>query len=151
MRSAFQLPTMMVASWQRSTLLDNFVQEQIDSATKASQLERFARVRGWILIVIGSGLTMGMAALACYLAATILYPTAGGSRWNGSHDFTVRVFGIFASILCFGLGSIINGVGFIRNKRAGKLGIVITLVSLVVTIWLGYEIINFHQTAAELR
>jgi hypothetical protein len=131
--------------------LDKLVQEKVDNATKAAQLERFARVRGWILIIIGSGLSIGMVALAYYLAATIVYPTAGGSRWNGSHDFTVRVFGIFGSIFCFGLGSIVNGVGFIRNKRASKLGIVITLISLAVTIWLGYEIVNFDQNAAKFR
>lgn len=92
-----------------------------------------------------------MAALACYLAATIVYPTARGSRWNGSHDVTVRVFGIFASVFCFGLGSIVNGLGFIRNKRPSKLGILITLVSLAVTIWLSYEIINSDQNTATIR
>jgi hypothetical protein len=131
--------------------LDRLPQEQIDSATKAARLERFARLRGWILIVIGSGLSIGMAAMACYLAATIVYPTAGGSRWSGSHDFTERVFGIFGSVFCFGVGSIVNGIGFIRNKRPSKLGIIITLIGLAVTIWLGYEIINFDQNTARIR
>src|SRR5665811_812550 len=65
---------------------------------------RISCIRGWLLVVIGAFLSLGMSLLAAYLAWTITRnDQPGGTHWTGSHEMTVKVFELFATIFVFGL------------------------------------------------
>lgn len=104
---------------------------------------KFTRVRGWVLIVLGSLLSVGISVIAAWLGSTIWgAQQPGGRRWTGSHDFTVTVFELFAAVFAFGLVALGGGIFQVRRSRASVLAVVLMLALAVVMIFLGAQIMN---------
>jgi hypothetical protein len=102
---------------------------------------RISRLRGWLLIVLGSSLSVGIAVIAGFLALTIMQGEGrGGSHWTGSHEFTVRVFELFATVFVFGLVSVAGGSFQLRHGRANRLAIILMLALVGVMFFLGRQI-----------
>ena len=104
-----------------------------------------ARIRGWLLIILGVCLSVGMAALAVYMGSVMNNNQPGGSHWTGSHEMTVRVFQLFASIFVFGLVSIGGGVFQLRRGRPSWLAMIILIVLVVVMYFLGQNIMQMPR------
>jgi asparagine N-glycosylation enzyme membrane subunit Stt3 len=104
---------------------------------------KISHIRGWILIILGSLLTVGIAGIAAFLASTIAHHDAGNStRWTGSHDFTVTVFELFAAIFVFGLAALGGGIFQLRRGRPSKLAMLGMLILVVVMFFLGKGIMS---------
>lgn len=104
---------------------------------------KISRIRGWVLVIIGPLLSLGIAAVAAYLTWAIFHKDRpDGPHWTGSHDFTVRVFGLFAVIFVFGLVALAGGIFQLRRGRASKLVIVAMLLLVAVMFLLGLGIVN---------
>ncbi len=62
-----------------------------------------------------------MAGLTVYLAWIVPYhDRPGRSHWTGSHDFTIKVFELFAVIFILGLVAIGGGIFQLRRGRVSK-------------------------------
>ena len=79
---------------------------------------RIPRIRGWLLVVLGAFLSLGISLLAAYLAWMIARnDQPGGTHWTGSQEMTVKVFELFATIFVFGLVAIAAGILQLRRGR----------------------------------
>ena len=107
---------------------------------------RISGIRGWLLIVLGSLVSAGIAVIAAILASTIMHnDQPGGSHWTGSHAFTVRVFELFAAVFVFGLVALAAGIFQLRRGRANWLAIILLLALVVVMYLLGQQIVGAPQ------
>ena len=101
---------------------------------------RLIRFRGWILTLLGPGLSLAMAFLIYWLTAAIHGRTSG--HWNGDAHFTAQAFGIFWSVFVFGLASLAGGVSLLRRGRIGPVLMTFFLLSLGAIVWYGYQILS---------
>ena len=102
-----------------------------------------ARVRGWLLILLGSCLSIGLAAITVYLSLTILHnDQPGGTHWTGSHEMTVKVFSLFATIFVFGLVAIGAGIFQLQRGRPNWLALGILAGLVLVMYLLGQSIMQ---------
>jgi hypothetical protein len=107
---------------------------------------KISRIRGWLLIVIGSSLSVGIALIAAFLASTIMRnDQPGGTHWTGSHEFTVRVFELFATVFVFGLVALAGGIFQLRRGRPSWLAIILLLALVAVMFFLGRQIMGKPQ------
>ena len=100
--------------------------------------------RGWLLIVIGTGLSVSMACLVYLLHGLILRNGEPGSRshWSGGAAFTRTVFELFGTVGAFGLVGIAAGVYILRTRRISRvLGAIMVLLGLGMG-YLGYVIVQ---------
>src|SRR5258707_11810633 len=104
-------------------------------------ISTISRIRGWLLIVIGSLLSIGIGVIAAFLASTIAHnDEPGTAHWTGTHEFTIRVFELFAVVFVFGLVALVGGIFQLRRGRASKLAIVVMLILVAVMFFLGQGI-----------
>jgi hypothetical protein len=99
------------------------------------------RIRGWLLVVFGSCLSLGAALLVAYLGWAIAgyqYPRRG--HWTGSHEMTIQVFVLFATVFVFGLVAAGAGVFQLRRGRVSWLANSILFVLAAMMVLLGYRI-----------
>ncbi len=112
----------------------------------SAPIPRISRIRGWMLIVLGLSLGVGIALIAGLLASRILhYEGRGFTHWRGSHDFTVHVFELFAAVFVFGLVALAGGIFQLRRGRPNRLAIILMLALVVVMIFLGQQIVRAPQ------
>lgn len=105
-----------------------------------------ARIRGWLLAVLGVSLSVGMAVFAIYFASVINHnDPSGGAHWNGSHDMTVRVFELLATIFTFGVVAIAGGIFQLRRGRASWIASLILLGLVCLMYLLGQDITKFGR------
>lgn len=100
--------------------------------------------RGWVLIVLGTGLSAGIAYLSRVIQQLILRNGEPGStsHWRGSAEFTRTVFELFGTVFVFGLVAIAAGVYILRTGRISRvLGVLMALLGLVMGC-LGYVIVH---------
>jgi hypothetical protein len=76
------------------------------------QTKRWARRAGWLLVVIGLGLSLGMSWLLAMMLPMLLHPgdEINGSRFTGSPGMASFVILILGGVLAFGLLSLGYGV-----------------------------------------
>jgi len=94
-------------------------------------------------VVFGSCLSLGAALLAVFLTWTIAgyqYPRA--TRWTGSHEMTIQVFVLFATVFVFGLVAAGAGVFQLRRGRVSWLANSILFVLAAMMVFIGYRIMN---------
>ena len=103
---------------------------------------KISRVRAWLLIVIGSLLSVGIAVIAAVLRSTINNDQSGGNHWTGTHEFTVRVFELFAAVFAFGLVALAGGIFQLRRGRPSWPAMIILLALVVVMFVLGKQIVG---------
>jgi hypothetical protein len=109
----------------------------------ATTTPRLSRIRGWLLIVIGIGLSFGMLWLIWFLSWTIAHNNEPGhSHWSGSQQFTKQVFQLFGTILLFGVVSLIGGILQLRRGRTSWPIVVVSLGLFAVMGVLGWQIIQ---------
>ena len=102
---------------------------------------KVVRVRGWLGIVLGSSLIIGIPVIAARLASIVMHPDElGKPRWTGSHDFTAHVFELFATIFVFGLVVLAGGVFQLRRGRNSRLAMTFLIVLGVVMLLLFLQI-----------
>jgi hypothetical protein len=102
-----------------------------------------SRIRGWLLIVLGSFLSVGMVLFACYLGSVIANNDRPGvTHWTGSHDFTVRVFELLATVFVFGLVAVIGGIFQLRRGRPSWPVIIVLLALVAVMFFVGHGMMN---------
>jgi cell division protein FtsW (lipid II flippase) len=106
---------------------------------------KISRIRGWLLIVLGSLLSAGIAVIAAILASTINNDQPSGSHWTGNHEFTVRVFELFAAVFVFGLVALAGGIFQLRSGRASWPALIVMLALVAVMFFLGKQIVGAPQ------
>lgn len=94
---------------------------------------------GWLLMVIGGGLTIFMAVLTVVVAGIMVPPfnRHTSSRFMGGPEAALLIFGIFGFVMLFGLTSVFAGIWQIRYGRRNKHLTTIILTLAVVFIVLG--------------
>jgi hypothetical protein len=102
----------------------------------------FQRVRGWVLIIVGTTLSIGMAGLAVYLWAVIYNEGPGGATWSGSHDFTVHTLELFGVVFLFGLIGTAAGIYQLREGRTSKVSIVLLIILVGIMLYLGRQLMT---------
>ena len=111
-----------------------------------AEIPTIARIRGWLLIVVGACLSTGMAALAAFMASTIARgDRPGGTHWTGSHNMTIRVFELFATIFVFGLVSVAGGIFQLRSGRASWLAMFGMFALIAVMYFLGQSVMQMQH------
>lgn len=102
------------------------------------------RVSGWLLIVLGLSLSLGIAALAWFLFCTIVQDSHSGShpRWHGTPEFTRTTFEFFGAVFLFGLTAIAAGTYQLWAGRRHPFLVVVTLLLAGAMIYLGYGIVS---------
>lgn len=109
-------------------------------------VSKISRIRGWVLIVLGSLLSVGIAVIAAILASVIAQgDQTGASHWTGSHDFTVHVFELFAAVFVFGVVALGGGIFQVRRGRASWPAVILMLVLLGAMFYLGQQITGAPQ------
>jgi hypothetical protein len=100
-----------------------------------------AVVRGWILIVLGAFLAIGMGCLTAWFAATVNNTSQQGSHWNGTRTMTMQVYELFAAVIFFGLVSAAAGTYQVRYGRLNKIAFAAMLLLIGVMFWIGKGIV----------
>jgi len=108
-------------------------------------ISKISRIRGWLLIVLGSLLSVGIAVMATILALTIHNDQPQGSHWTGSHEFTVHVFELFAAVFVFGLVALAGGIFQLRRGRASWPAMIVLIALVLVMFFLGQQIVSAPQ------
>jgi sulfite exporter TauE/SafE len=93
--------------------------------------DRHARVRGWVLVVIGLFLILVIGAVTWLLAPRMLNPGVEieGSTFSGTPDQALLIFGLFGIVTLFGIGTLANGVILVATGRRNR-----ALTIMLVTI-----------------
>ncbi len=102
------------------------------------------RPLGWLLVVLGLFLSVGMAVIANFLREVIAHNHDPGahSHWNGSEEFTYTTFRLFGSIFLFGVAAIGTGIYQISTGRRSRLMIVLMLGLVGAMCYFGYGIVS---------
>jgi uncharacterized membrane protein len=109
----------------------------------AALASKLSRLRGWILVVLGSLLSVSIALIAAFLASIVSHnDQSGASRWTGTPDFTAHVFELFALIFLFGLVALGGGVFQLRRERVSKLALVAMILLVAVMFFVGRGIVS---------
>ena len=87
-----------------------------------SPIPTVTRVRGGLLLVIGSLLAIGMAVLVVNLLPTMLNPgtQVGGTTFNGSIELGRTAVAVLSWVGLLGLGFAVGGVFLLRRGRFPK-------------------------------
>jgi hypothetical protein len=98
---------------------------------------RSQRIRGWLMIGIGTVLSIAMAALAVYLWVVVNNESRPGSTWTGTHDFTVHTLELFGVVFVFGVVATAAGIYQLRQARASRVSIVLLIILVGIMLYLG--------------
>ncbi len=101
------------------------------------------RAVGWVLIVLGPGLSaaMALAARELYGASTLARLTGRPVRWHGSPEFTRTAFELFGAVFLIGVAVFLGGVYQVRTGRRHRVLVVFTLGLAAVTAYLVCSVI----------
>lgn len=97
---------------------------------------------GWVQFGAGLFLVGLMGAVTLNVAPMMLRPgveTAGGSRFTGTAEQALLIFGLFGLVIFFGLTSMVSGLYQAKTGRRNKLIFVFMLglfVVLIAASWL---------------
>jgi ABC-type Na+ efflux pump permease subunit len=112
----------------------------------AAVVSKVSRIRGWLLIILGACLSVGMAAIIAFLAWTIAHnDRPSGTHWTGSHEMTVRTFELLATVLIFGAVAAIGGSFQLQHGRPNWLAMLVLLGLVAVMCFLGREIMQLGR------
>jgi hypothetical protein len=105
------------------------------------------RTRGWLLVVLGLMLSLGMAGLSLFLWRTIHHPgqSGGTSRWTGGAEMTDRTFQLFGTIFVFGLVCLGTGIFQVRTGRRNMILVVLLLLLVGLMFFLGNQIMQMAR------
>src|SRR5690348_15473108 len=92
---------------------------------------RDVRRLGWFLLLLGLFLVGFMGVLALEMAPMLLRPgeqVDGGSFFTGTAAQAGMIFWMFAAVIVFGLGTMVNGAVQIATGQRNRIVTTITLV-----------------------
>lgn len=104
-------------------------------------LARASRVRGWLLLLLGLSLAIGMGVITLGVLPSMLRPgveMADGSRFTGTAEEARLFLTLFAGLVAFGLLMAANGVFHIATGRMNRLFQVLGLLAfagIVAIVW----------------
>jgi len=111
-----------------------------------AMVSKISRMRGWLLIILGTCLSVGIAVIGAFLALTIAHNDRPGStHWTGSHEMTVRTFELFATVFIFGAVAVVGGSFQLRHGRPSWLAILVLIGLVAVMCFLGPEIMQLGR------
>lgn len=90
---------------------------------------------GYVQIVMGAILSLGMTGLGAYLGKLMLFPSSGG-RFAGGFAEAAVIIGIFLLVISVGIAAMVNGYWQIRYGRRNKY-IVYFLIGFAVLLFIG--------------
>ncbi len=109
------------------------------------QTSQQVRVRGMALVVLGAGLSAGMAYLIWIIANIMRHPRGGPtSSFTGTPRDATLIFGILSVVLVFGATSLITGLWQVIFRRPNRLLSAAVLVLGLVRVVL---VVLFHLKA----
>jgi MFS family permease len=105
---------------------------------------RIQRIRGWVLVIIGSGLSLGMAVIAFLLGSVVANTGKPGatSEWTGTREFTMHVFELFAVAFVFGVVALAGGIFQLRKGQTSKVAMLLMFGLVALMLYLGGTIAN---------
>lgn len=101
--------------------------------------QKYMVKNGYLQIVIGAILALGMTGLGAYLGKIMLFPASGGSRFTGTLADASLIVGIFLLVISVGVAAMVNGYWQIRYGRRNKY-IVYFLIAFAVILFVGGSI-----------
>ena len=103
---------------------------------------RKVKYLGWLLIVLGPILSVGIAVIAFHLHDTIVHNDDPGShsRWTGSPELTRTAFELFGAVFLFGLIASAAGVFQVRTGRRNATLAALMVLAVAGMLYLGYKV-----------
>ena len=101
---------------------------------------RQVRRLGWVQLVLGLFITGMMLAITAFVAPLMLNagaPSATGSRFTGTPEQALLIFGLFGVLILFGLVAMLNGIWQIKFGRRNKWLFIVVLVLTGLLVFLG--------------
>ena len=109
-------------------------------------VSKAARIRGWLLIILGACVSVGMAISAAFLALTIAHnDQPGGTHWTGSHEMTIKTFELLATVFIFGVVAVVGGSFQLRRGRPSWVAMLVLLGLVGVMFFLGRQIMQLGR------
>ena len=109
-------------------------------------VSKISRIRGWLLIILGICLGVGMTVIGVLLAWIITHnDQPGGTHWTGSREVTVRTFELLATVFIFGAVAAVGGSFQLTQGRTSRLAMLVLLGLVAVMCFLGREIIQLGR------
>jgi hypothetical protein len=107
------------------------------------QSPRAVRNIGWLLIVLGPSLSVGMAVISYNLYSAIVTQDLPGasSRWHGGPEFTRTAFELFAAVFALGWTIFAGGLYQVRTGRRHPVLVALVLIVAAIIAYLVYKII----------
>jgi len=86
---------------------------------------------GWLMVVLGLFLALGVGFLTVVLGPAMLHP---GTSFTGTSQEGINYLILFGLVILFGINSLVGGLRMIRAGRPSRLtfGLTIGLVLLIV-------------------
>lgn len=113
---------------------------------ESATVSTISRLRGWLLIFLGACLSIGITGFAIFIASTITHHDQPGStHWTGSHEMTVRVFELFATLFVFGIVSIVGGIFQLRRGRASWMAMLVLFGLVAIMYFIGQDIMRLGR------
>jgi hypothetical protein len=104
---------------------------------------RTQRIRRWLLVIIGLALSLSMAVISFFFGSAVLYSgQPGHGEYIGTHQFTVRVLELFATVFVFGLVALAGGIFQLRRGRTSIVTMFLLLGLVVLMFYLGQTIVK---------
>jgi hypothetical protein len=103
---------------------------------------RTHRIRGWVLVALGTVVSIGIVALALYFWTLISSETNDGLAWRSSYEFTIHTLELFADVFIFGLVAAVAGIYQLRQHRTSNTAMVLLLMLMALMLYLGSTLIT---------
>jgi len=103
---------------------------------------KMVRRLGWFLLLIGLFLVGLMGTVTVNMAPALLHPYSPNSNFTGTAEQARMILRLFAAVIAFGIGSMVNGTYQIVTGRqngwikAASLGLALVLFGLA---WVAYR------------
>ena len=113
------------------------------------QSPKTIRALGWVLMVLGAGLSVSMAVSAWYLFVTITFYKQSGAHghWNGGLEFTRLTFELFGAVFVCGLLVMTGGCYQASTGRRHPVLIALLLPVAGAIVYFVYGILSAPQTS----
>ncbi|GAA0299693.1 hypothetical protein GCM10009087_06890 [Sphingomonas oligophenolica] len=99
---------------------------------------KMVRRLGWFLLLVGLFLVALMGTITWNMAPSLLRPYAPGSNFTGTAEQAHMILRLFAIVIIFGVGTMINGIWQIATGQRNRWITIATLglaVVLFVVAW----------------
>jgi len=134
---------------ETSTCLSLSCRETVDGSVEKCpkcgtkmRTPKMVRRLGWFLLLIGLFLVGLMGTITMNMAPALLHPYSPGSNFTGTAEQARMILRLFAAVIAFGIGTMVNGTYQIVTGRqngwirAASLGLALVLFGVA---WVAYR------------